>query len=68
MRVAEPAADRYGMLGVEDVARGRIVDDDRLPQIAAHLAQILDIVALVVVAALSKQSMVNNIVDVQLVQ
>ena len=68
MRVAEPAADGHGVLWVEDVARRRVVDDDRLPQITSHLAEILDVVALMVVAAFSKQPVVNDVVNVELVQ
>lgn len=29
--VREPAADGYRVLGVEDVRRGRVVDDNRFP-------------------------------------
>jgi hypothetical protein len=39
---------------VEDVRCGRVVDDDGLTQRAANLAQILDVVALVVVARLAE--------------
>lgn len=42
------------MLRVENVRCGRVVDDDRLAKWAANLAQILDVVALVVVARLAE--------------
>lgn len=66
--VAEPAANRHGMLRVEDVARRRIVDDDGLLEIAADLTEVLDIVALVIVAALAEQSMMHNVVYIQLIE
>ena len=53
---------------MKDVACWRIVDDDRVLEIPANLAQVLDVVALVVVAALAEQSVVDNVVDVQLVK
>ena len=56
------------MLRMEDVAGGRVVDDDRLSEIAADLAKVLHVVALVVVAALTEESVVDDAVNVQLVQ
>ena len=35
--VGEPAADRDGVLGVEDVGGWGVVDDDRLAEVAAYL-------------------------------
>jgi hypothetical protein len=35
--VREPAADRDGVLRVEDVGGGRIVDDNGLAEVAADL-------------------------------
>lgn len=40
-RVVEPAADRDGVVRVEDVARWRVVDDDALGYRAAELRQVL---------------------------
>ena len=37
VRVREPAADRDGVLRVEDVRRGRVVDDDGVLEIATDL-------------------------------
>ncbi len=68
MCIREPAADGNGVLGVEDVGCGRVVDDDGVFQIPPDLRQVLDVVALVVVAALAEQPVVDNLVDVQLVQ
>jgi hypothetical protein len=39
--VGEPAADRNGMLGMEDVGGWGIVDDDGLLQITADLREVL---------------------------
>lgn len=56
------------MLWVEDVRCRRVVDDDRLTQWATNLAQILDVVALVVVARLAEQTVVDRVGDVELIQ
>ena len=56
------------MLRVENIRRRRVVDDDRVLQVAANLRQVLDVVALVVVAAFSKQPVVDNLVDIKLVK
>ncbi|KAI7596143.1 hypothetical protein KC316_g11 [Hortaea werneckii] len=66
--IAKPAADRDSMLRVENVRSRRVVDDDGLLQITADHAKILDVVALMVVAAFPEKSMVHDIVNVQLVQ
>ena len=66
--IGEPAADRDSVLGVEDVGRRRVVDDYRVLQIAADLGQILDVVTLVVVAALPKEPVVHHFVNIQLIQ
>ena len=68
MGVAEPAADGHGVLGMEDVARGAVVDDDGFSQVATHHAEILHVVALVVVAAFSEESVMYHVVDVQLIE
>lgn len=41
MGVGEPAADGDGVLGVEDVRGGRVVDDDGFTEVAADLGEIL---------------------------
>lgn len=56
------------MLRMKNIARRRIIDDDRLPQISAHLAEIFHVVTLVIVAAFTEQSVVDNVVDVELVE
>lgn len=56
------------MLRVEDVRCRRVVNDDCVLEIASDLREILDIVALVVVAALSEQTVVHDLVDVKLVK
>ena len=42
MRVGEPAADGDGVLRVEDVGGGGVVDDDCLAEVAADLGEVLD--------------------------
>lgn len=54
MRIAEPTANWDSVLRMEDVARRRVVDDDRLFEISAYLAQIFDVVALMIVAAFAE--------------
>jgi hypothetical protein len=66
--IREPTADGDGVLRVENVRGRRVVDDDGVLQVAAHLRQVLDVVALVVVAALPEQPVVDNLVDVQLIE
>jgi hypothetical protein len=41
VRVREPAADRDGVLRVEDVRRGRVVDNNSVLQVATDLREIL---------------------------
>lgn len=56
------------MLGVEDVGGRRVVDDDGVLQVAANLREVLDVVALVVVAALTEKTVVDDLVNVKLVE
>jgi hypothetical protein len=66
--IREPTADGNGVLRVEDVRCRRVVDDDGVLQVSADLRQILHVVALVVVAALPEQPVMDNLVDVQLIE
>lgn len=68
MRVGEPTANGYGVLRVEYVGRRRVVDDDGVLEVTPDLGEILDVVAAVVVAALSEQSVVDDTMDVELVE
>lgn len=68
MSIGKPTADRHGVLRVEDIRRWRIVDDDGFSQIAANLRQVLDVVALVVVATFAEQAVMHDIMDVKLVE
>ncbi len=68
MSVREPTTDWHSVLRVENVRCRRVVDNDGFSQIAADLGQIFDIVALVVVATLSKKSMMHNVMNIKLVQ
>jgi hypothetical protein len=54
MGIREPAAYRYCVLGVEDIRCGRIIDDDCFPKVSTDLREILDVVALMVVATFSE--------------
>lgn len=56
------------MLRMENVGCGRVVNDDRVLEVASNLGQVLDIVALVVVATLPEQPVVDDLVDVQLIK
>lgn len=67
MCVREPAANGHGVLRVEYVRSRGVVDDDGVLEITSDLGQILDVVALVVVAAFAEQSVVDDIVDIQLI-
>ena len=85
--IREPAADRNGVLWVEDVGSGRVVDDDGFSKISSDLRQILcfirislldrvrekmstylDVIALMVIATLTEQAMVNHAMNVQLIE
>ncbi len=54
MRIAEPTANGNGVLRVEDVARRRVIDDNRVLEISAHLAQVFDVVPLMIVATFAE--------------
>lgn len=68
MRIREPTADGHGVLGVEDIRGWRVIDDNGILEVAPNLGQIFDVVALMVVATFAEKTMVDNVVDVQLVQ
>lgn len=68
VRVREPAAYRQRVLGVEDVGRGGVVDDDGVFEIPPDLGKVLDVVPLVVVAGLAEEAVMDHIVDIELVQ
>lgn len=68
MRIRKPAADRYGVLRVEDVGCGGVVDNDGILQVSANLGKVLDVVTTMVVTTFSEQAVVDNTVDVQLIQ
>lgn len=53
---------------VENIARGAIVQDNRVANRPAQLREVLDVVALVVEAALAEQPMCNDAVRVEFVQ
>jgi hypothetical protein len=84
VRVREPTADRDGVLRVEYVGSGRVVDDNRVLEVAPDLRQVLwllalavsivntstylHVVTLVVITALAEEPVVDNTVDIQLVE
>lgn len=68
MSVREPTADWDSMLWVKYIGGWRVVDDDGVFEVPPDLGQIFHVVALMVVAALSKQSVVDHFVNVQLIQ
>lgn len=67
MSIGKPTADWHSMLGVEDIGGWRVVDDDRLSEISADLGKILDVISLVIITTFSEQTMMDNVVDVQLI-
>ena len=56
------------MLGVEDVGCRRVVDDDGVLQLTPNLGEVLDVVSLVIVAALSEKPVVHDVVDIKLIK
>ena len=70
MRVIKPSRDGYSIVRVENIRGGRVVDDDTIFHLSTELREVLsvseilqiaqwtnlDVVALVVVAALTEQS------------
>ena len=68
MSVGKPTADGHSMLGVEDVRRRRVVNDDGVLEISSDLREILDVVALVVVTALAEEPMMDDFVNIKLIQ
>ena len=54
--IGEPRADGHSVLRVEDVARWRVVDDDRLFEGSSDLGQVFHAVALVIVARFAEES------------
>lgn len=49
---------------MEDVGGGRVVDDDGFSYRPAELAEILDIVAFMVVARFAKEAMLDYLVNI----
>lgn len=68
MSIREPTADWDGVLWVENVRRRRVIDNDRILQVASKLGKILDVVSVVVEATLAEQTMMDDIVNVELIQ
>jgi len=64
MSIGEPTADRNGVLGVEDVRRWGVIDDDGFSKISADLGKIFDVVSLVIVATFSEETVMNDVVDI----
>jgi hypothetical protein len=66
--VREPAADGDGVLRMKNVGGGRVVDNDGILEVTANLGEILYVIALVVVAAFTEETVVDDAVDVELVE
>lgn len=56
------------MLRMENIRGWRVVNNDCVFEVSTNLRKIFNVIALVVVAALSKQTVVDDFVDIQLVQ
>jgi len=65
VRIVDERGAVDGILRVEDVRAGRVVDDDALRQVAVQQAQVLDVVALVVDAGLAEQPGADGLVRVE---
>jgi hypothetical protein len=68
VRIRKPTADGNCVLWVENVGCWGVVDDDCVFEVTSDLGEVLHIVALVVVTALTEKPMVNNLVNVKLIQ
>lgn len=68
VRIREPTADGDSVLWVENIRRRRVIDDDGVLQVASNLREVLDVVSLMVIAALPEKPVVDDFVDVQLVE
>jgi len=66
--VRKPTANGDSVLWVEDVRCRRIINDDCFTQITSDLRKIFDVISLVIITTLTEQSMVHNVMDVQLVK
>jgi hypothetical protein len=64
MSIGEPTADRYGVLGVEDIGCWGVVDDDGFSKISSDLGKVFDVVSLVIVTAFTEETVVNNVMDI----
>jgi hypothetical protein len=68
IHVVNEARAADGVPRVEDVRHGRVVDDDRLRDVAVQQRQVLDVVALVLHAVLAVQSIANDAFRVEFVE
>src|SRR3989338_3814146 len=68
VRVVEPRVDGDGAARLEQIGGRRIVDDDRLGQVPAKPAHILDETALVLHAALAEKPCIYDLVNIKEVQ
>jgi hypothetical protein len=69
MRIDEPAAYWHRIIRMEDIARWRVVEDDRVLYRPTELREVLDVGgAPVVVAALAEEPVLDDVVDVKFVQ
>lgn len=65
MRVVEPCRDWHGVVRMENVGSGRIVENNAPFHVPTELRKVLDVVALVIVAALSEKSVSHDAIGIQ---
>ncbi len=68
MRIREPTADRHRVLRVKYVRSRRVVNNYGIFEIPADLGEVLDVVSLVIITTLTEQSVVNDLVYIELVK
>lgn len=56
------------MLGMKDVGSRRVVDNYSILQVTSNLGEVLDVVSLVIIAALSEKPVVHDLVDIKLIK
>jgi hypothetical protein len=66
--VVEPRGDGDGVVGVEDVGGGGVVEDDGVGDGSAELGEVFDVVALVGIAALAEEAVGDGLVDIEFVK
>ena len=68
VRVVEPCRDWHGVVRMENVRSGRVVEDDAPFHVSTELRKVFDVIALVIVTALSEESVSHNAIRIQHVE